>query len=820
MSKFKFVQLSDGTIAQAVVVVDANGNPIVGGSLIKGQVTNYANLPAAASHINEYWLIEQSSGVYFINFKQRGLYISNGTTWLPAPNVQNFFSDLNQRTYNESDNTKQLKPDVSEITSGQTRVLTYPDKDARLIYTDNVLHVSPNGGDFTSIKNAVDSITDNDETHRYTVLVSPGIYTENNPIQCKSYVNIEARSMHTVRVVAGNANQDLFTAVNLSYLVGLSMVGVSGVGKYAVNHSVVGEIVIKDCVWTDCVNGLIMNNTNAFANVLSCALYTPTGSMTCGICVMAGNLTLDFLKVVTTSTITTILEADGTNSIITLNNIISFSPNVTNGIVAKNGCSMSGYGTRMIGLYDAMIIEGDNTQVRFDTVQIFNCQNDGFRINNTGTGIELALFATTISGCANLNFNVLNPNSTTSGNGFTEIIKGFVVDGAGFYAYLLDIAETDEGLNIFGELHVGSIEQPAESTLGEGDSVSRGIVAYTYDGVDYVDISDDVKSPSSSSFTFPNLLVNTAIYISSELVQSSDVFKHQGIKVNVLTAAVLGTGNFIVEYWNGSAWVEVNVMECHADNKYYPHAKSIFEHTGSHQIRYDSELANDSWGKNDPMLYGTDLYWIRFRIESAITTAPIFEQWKTHASRSEINSDGWIEYFGKARPQGQLGLNFTTGKPFEGAMLDQTIYVSQDIAQGFTKNKFTATGDKLGISGYLPFDLDTSSKIKLQWSGMASASQTIEWTIRWAWVKDGDAYSTSEPGAITNSRSIIVSKAITLNLISTFEALLDVSEMISRRDGDFGDELWVSIQPSTLSGQFSLTNSQALYTKWSQGGHI
>ena len=53
-----------------------------------------------------------------------------------------------------------------------------------------------------------------------------------------------------------------------------------------------------------------------------------------------------------------------------------------------------------------------------------------------------------------------------------------------------------------------------------------------------------------------------------------------------------------------------------------------------------------------------------------------------------------------------------------------------------------------------------------------------------------------------------------------FEALLPIPDMLSRRDGAFGDELWISIQPSTLSGNFSLTSSQTIYTKWCEGGHV
>ena len=53
-----------------------------------------------------------------------------------------------------------------------------------------------------------------------------------------------------------------------------------------------------------------------------------------------------------------------------------------------------------------------------------------------------------------------------------------------------------------------------------------------------------------------------------------------------------------------------------------------------------------------------------------------------------------------------------------------------------------------------------------------------------------------------------------------FEVAIDLRDMISRREYGFGDELWLTLQPSTLTGTFALTSTQAVYTKWCNGGHI
>ncbi|MHC4868060.1 MAG: hypothetical protein ACYTEX_28655 [Planctomycetota bacterium] len=72
---------------------------------------------------------------------------------------------------------------------------------------DNIITVSPSGGDFTSVKDAIDSITDNDISNRYVVQVGPGIYSENNPIQGKEYVTIVSTGdLQTTRIVAANGS--------------------------------------------------------------------------------------------------------------------------------------------------------------------------------------------------------------------------------------------------------------------------------------------------------------------------------------------------------------------------------------------------------------------------------------------------------------------------------------------------------------------------------------------------------------------------------------------------------------------------------------
>jgi hypothetical protein len=71
---------------------------------------------------------------------------------------------------------------------------------ARLSSYRNVIVVAKAGGDFTAVKTAVNSITDNSPDNPYLVWVAPGIYTET--VRMKPYVDIEGAGEGVTRIVS------------------------------------------------------------------------------------------------------------------------------------------------------------------------------------------------------------------------------------------------------------------------------------------------------------------------------------------------------------------------------------------------------------------------------------------------------------------------------------------------------------------------------------------------------------------------------------------------------------------------------------------
>jgi hypothetical protein len=760
--------------------------------------------------------------------KFQGGYVVNGIEFLSAPSdliiLQVAFDSIADNKI--PDGEADITADV--VINGRVQGNIMHNGLSSNIHMDNPdKYVGQHVNDsYMSIKAALDSITDSGPTKRYTIQISSGLYTEDNPLQAKEYVAVVSNGdLQTTRIIAANPDEDLLIMANLFTIEGVAFWGVSGANNYAVNQSTAASTTLTRCMFGECTNGILVNDANAQLVVNDIAFFNPTVSLIRGVYCQSGVFNAYDLFA-NYGTIGTLVEITGVNSSSVLNNVNSVLSTLTTGISIKDSATVDVNHGKLNNMATGIEIEG-GVHVHFNAVRIDNATVDGVRVNNVGADAFLNAQGTIVENSTNFDFNILSPTCLVVGNVTISINKLNLIPGSKFYGTILDLEEDDEGVNILGELHVGLPERGTESVFGEGDSYTRGMLVYTETpGNIFVDVSADAQSASVSTFTFPGSNLNNAIYVASTLqnADTGDKLQHYGIKSNVTNAGIPGTnGNIVIEYYNGVSWIEVNGMEVTNDGSYYPQAKNYFEEVGAgHHLRYNNELAIDSWTKHDPVGIdlGTDYYWVRFRIESAIQTRPVFEQFKLHTNRTELNADGWLEYFGKARPIGQLASNFSAAGPFDGIMSSEDLFINNNLAVGYTLNKFNDTGDITGIEQYLPFDADTSTPIKLQWSGLFTNSQSVEFTIRWGWVKQGDTYFTSNPLVQPNLNIITVPKVVIAGIVEEFEASLNIERMIARRAVGQGDKLMISMQVTTLNGSFSIGPSQITYTKWCEGGHI
>ena len=166
-----------------------------------------------------------------------------------------------------------------------------------------------------------------------------------------------------------------------------------------------------------------------------------------------------------------------------------------------------------------------------------------------------------------------------------------------------------------------------------------------------------------------------------------------------------------------------------------------------------------------------------------------------------------------------------------GAADDRDMYLGQTLDVGMKKNRF-ANGKvaRVGFNTVLPMDCDTSSPVNFSWNIIgetAGAGLTVDWILRWGFSKDGDSIYPSNPGTDPANMQVYSASIVAPPVANTskwYSTTLDISEMVSRRDGGFPDTLWFTISrdgtADDYAGEIDIIGISANYVKWCDGGHI
>lgn len=99
-----------------------------------------------------------------------------------------------------------------------------------------IVTVAISGGDYTSVKQALDSILDATIIKPYIIKVAPGVYTE-SPFAMKEFVTIEGSGQISTILVTNDSTVDFITGEDYSFLKSLSIQGPTNTGKSAIIHN-------------------------------------------------------------------------------------------------------------------------------------------------------------------------------------------------------------------------------------------------------------------------------------------------------------------------------------------------------------------------------------------------------------------------------------------------------------------------------------------------------------------------------------------------------------------------------------------------------
>lgn len=685
----------------------------------------------------------------------------------------------------------------------------------------NMLYVRTEGDDavgngtitnpYLTIRKAVQTIIAPSQSNPFIIDVGPGEFAEDNStgaieIPSDTTVRGECNACH---ITGSDPTKSLFILNDHSSLIRVTLCDITN--NSAVLADRAGFIDLKDIIIKDCQNGVESNNVNAIVEISN---ITAIGNLTNLLKVGPGRVRARNILVIGNATVETIFRVNGVGANLHTWITISYSTNVTNGIYVTNSGSSHNIST-----------------------EINNAVN-GCRLATNGIiyGSGFALDSTV--------YDIWQEDSTSvieidSGSFDNNKVKASDWSKVVFLSINPDL--DDHAFHSTEEVHIGVPERGVSTSVGEGASITRGMLVYNYNGSTYTDVTAEAKSSIGGTFTL-GIGINNAIYISRDLIdlRTSDYQKFLGISIELTQAFNLGAGTTVWEYYNGSGWSSFMVMRTQALYPYLPYSikdPTSLVDTNKFHIRFNIELiktGTGEWIKNDPPSTGANRYWVRYRVSTEITQGAIFNQIKMHTNGTKFNEDGWLAYFGTARPVGTLTWDAGLFEPFGGATpTNQDMYVSDTLGVGRVENNYEdGTIDRVGMNTSLPLDCDVSCPIRFQWSWVLSATSTgfCRWIVRWGYTSDTSSvyFSTvAAPGTGPNEQSITLDvplNGIAANTQITSSISIGFSNTVARRSGGYGDIIWVVLErdggADSYSGSVALINITPKYFKWCEGGHI
>lgn len=193
----------------------------------------------------------------------------------------------------------------------------------------NVIRVAKRGGDYTSIKDAVDSITNASQINPYVVNIGPGVYTEST-ITLKTGVYLIGSSTSSTIIVPSVSTNTVIIGHDGSYINQLTVTGASGSGGIGMSYTgTTGvQMAVIDCIFQNNETNISITGSLASVTTLYASRLIIIGDTNCGILVTnSSSLQVRILlssfvyqNTATVPVIPYLINASGPNIVMTIQN--------------------------------------------------------------------------------------------------------------------------------------------------------------------------------------------------------------------------------------------------------------------------------------------------------------------------------------------------------------------------------------------------------------------------------------------------------------------------------------------------------------------
>lgn len=639
------------------------------------------------------------------------------------------------------------------------------------------------------------------------VQIMTGYYVEDNPLIVPNYVAVQGiGGSSAVAIAPSHTNTHVFEMGNFTTLSGVTVQNAhsnGGVGIY-VNSSFV---TIQDVVIYFCETGILVTGAGHFANLhYVSVLVLPPYVLQDGFLCENGGL-INGIGCVVNSIVGPAAAVNGYRATGSTSELYVFS-------CATIGMSRACYcddGAKLVA-----------------TGCVFQRGTNGLYIGSTGT--NSGIIACGVDMVNNTAYDVWISNNVAGVvnlNGKYDGWKRFIGTGG-------TMASTAQDGSINGSRATGRFisEGPVELgypgfsltgsdlNLNVGEGASNRYNGYGEEIVEFW--SYDASAPSGSKFArYAN---NAGVQLSgiNDAIVVGQVFPYADIRYTVATAANVGSADIVVEYWNGSAWVDTPFATWKRTD-FTARLNQPFQNVETQFIEVSNETPDliipdyDQLDEIPAWDYADYLYPVRYRNNgAALVSGMVFNTGMTKGDTWTVGISKRQTLFGNYRKTAgeKIVIPASDMDPNPNCPpLPYNANVSSHIQFDYPYSLFTENNvSALSFPISLPWWVDTSTPVEFEiiFAPTNSNVGSVHFDMYYADVYDGVVFDGANPEGHVNFDT---NTAGTANLLQVAEASIDIRGQIPGHIYRVNIERDDVTSPDTYEGDVAILRAEVYFTR-------
>ncbi|MBT7039226.1 MAG: DUF2793 domain-containing protein, partial [Bacteroidetes bacterium] len=268
--------------------------------------------------------------------------------------------------------------DGSNIASGATYNFVNAPSDGDIQISGSYLNmyaqtktVGSRGGDYTSIQDAIDSITDAASDYRYGILIYPGTYTENVDLTGKPYIDLIGLAAKTNTLINSSSGVSLTLCTESIYIQNLKITSTGGSVLEVPSGASEKQYVFENCSLRQVISNTYADAIEIKSGIVTffnCSLHyiqTGTGGGTHRMINITGAASV-YLKI-SGIVMDIAIVSDDVVGVTESNNVIEFALNKTKLIINRSGIvTGETIGVLINGSYDSQRCSSSRIQIEND----------------------------------------------------------------------------------------------------------------------------------------------------------------------------------------------------------------------------------------------------------------------------------------------------------------------------------------------------------------------------------------------------------------------------------------------------------------------